>query len=165
MYKNMKMLVITAVTALMVTGCQPPNMSKAMGMDSVKEQIENEPINEIFKFAKDGTFKLTLPQSLWKVSGKWTVDNGNFMVLTYDKLNDRPMADVVAEVKKEEETGTQTGVAAALNMDRLQGTISSLEKFRLSDDKTKLILQGPSLTGGFGDTEQYLVRMQPDPKG
>lgn len=136
--------------------------AKLPGMEAIvedfKKNAKDQKIEDVFNFRDDGTFRLSGATWGHKVEGSWKEEGASIM-LTYDKLDDKPYQDRMAEIQKASESGTQASLYDAEGADRLEGKLKAYSRLRLSDDKKFLVFQGPGPLGGVEDNGFRLVRL------
>jgi hypothetical protein len=123
-----------------------PNVAKALHVESIAREQADSDVTDYFTFKTDGTFICRVSSFAHKVEGKWTANDTGLM-LSFDTIDGQPIAQVMAQVKKDEEGGTQAGIATAFVYEGAQNRMSLLNAWVLGDDKKTLKKYEPAGSG------------------
>lgn len=125
-----------------------PELMKQMGLGSLltEDEVEGLAFEDIYSFSADGTFTMKRWDQDWKVTGKWSAA-ADTISLTYEKYNDKTLAQLGEEKRKQAEVGSQAGVLGDLMYDNLMKKLQARANLYLGRDKKTLTFFKPGQGG------------------
>lgn len=140
-----------------------PEFAKQLGLDSLNDPNEVEVLVDLYwEFAPDGTFFYSEKKANFKIQGRWTA-GGNGVRLTYEMMNDKPLAEAKANIQKGAETGQTGGIAAELKMSQVFESLEGMTYLEIHEDKKRLHFKPEGLAPGslqaLAASQTTLMRM------
>jgi hypothetical protein len=127
-------------------------------LGGVADQIANEEITDTITFKADGTFKMHIKMVGWVPAGTYA-GNANSLSLTFTTIDGKPIQEMDAKVKKDEEGGTQGAIATALGYEGMRASINRMSSYVLSADGKYLHFPVQEGAIMIGTVDNGLVRM------